>query len=133
MSINFCLFNHPFGICSSCQGVLELGKNPTSTSRKDWKPRLFVLKWYATTDRSTLDYYKDTKKRWQKQDAVGVASLWPAFSVSLAHSCAYKFTIQLQTAESVLYLACDTEDSMIQWLNQIQMQRKLDPPKPGEI
>ena len=116
----------------SRQGALELGKKPTSTARKDWKPRLFVLKWYPTTDRSTLDYYKDTKKRWQKQEAVGVVSLWPTFEVSLAHSCPYKFTIQLQTVENLLYLACDTEDDMMQWLNHIQMQRKLSP-KSGEI
>lgn len=46
------------------QGVLEVSK---SSSPKGWKPCLFVLKKHTDAQRSTLDYYKDTKKRWQKQ------------------------------------------------------------------
>ena len=55
-------------LCSSLlQSILELGKNPLSSSGKDWKPRLCVLKRHGDTKRATLDYYKDTRKRWQKQ------------------------------------------------------------------
>ena len=46
------------------QGVLETSK---SSSSKNWKTLLFVLKKQVDTERSTLDFYKDTKKRWQKQ------------------------------------------------------------------
>jgi len=50
------------------QGVLEVSK---SSSHKGWKPCLFVLKKHTDAQRSTLDYYKDTKKRWQKQVSGG--------------------------------------------------------------
>ena len=55
------------------QGVLEVSK---SSSPKGWKPCLFVLKKHTDAQRSTLDYYKDTKKRWQKQVSGGRRGGW---------------------------------------------------------
>ena len=109
------------------QGVLELGFNPESTSSRDWKSRLFVLKQDPQTKRSTLDFYKDTKKRWQKQIAKGLISLWPTFRLSLAHVSSYKFPIKLVTSDGqTFYLAAPDSQTMNVWYNQIQSQLTLD-------
>ena len=109
------------------QGILEIGHNPDSKSSKDWKPRLFVLKRHPTSGRSSLDFYKSTSKRWQRQSIMGVLSLWPEFEISLAHQCSYKFTLRLTTAENVIYLASSNQSSMNKWLYHIQTQRILEP------
>ena len=71
----------PVSLASCLQGVIEIGTTPTSTSPKDWKPRLVVLKRQPGSKRASLDYYKDIRKRWQKQTPKGVISLWPWFQV----------------------------------------------------
>ena len=109
------------------QGVLELGFNPESTSSRDWKPRLFVLKRDPKTKRSTLDFYKDTKKRWQKQVAKGLISLWPSFQLSLAHVCPYKFPIKLVTSDGqTFYMAAPNAHTMNTWYTYLQTQITLD-------
>ena len=116
-----------YRILPSIQGVLELGFNPESTSSRDWKSRLFVLKHDPKTKRSTLDFYKDTKKRWQKQVAKGLISLWPTFRLSLAHMSSYKFPIKLVTSDGQTFcLATPDFQTMNVWYNQIQSQLTLD-------
>ena len=65
------------------------------------------------------------------QVAKGVVSLWPWFTVSIAHSSSKKFAIQLTTSEQVLFLAANTLSLMNKWLYHIQTQQLLDPPKKG--
>lgn len=114
-------------IISNFQGVLELGFNPESTTSRDWKARLFVLKHDPKTNRSTLDFYKDTKKRWQKQVAKGLVSLWPTFRLSLAHMSSYKFPMKLVTSDGQTFcLAAPDFQTMNVWYNQIQSQLSLD-------
>ena len=109
------------------QGVLELGFNPESTTSRDWKPRLFVLKHDPKTKRSSLDFYKDTKKRWQKQVAKGIISLWPSFHLSLAHGSSYKFPLKLVTSDRQTYcLAAQDFQTMNTWFTHIQRQLTLD-------
>lgn len=118
------------------QGVLELGSNPESTTSRDWKSRLFVLKHDPKTKRSTLGIYKDTKKRWQKQVAKGLISLWPTFRLSLAHMSSYKFPMKLATSDGkTICLAAPDFQTMNVWYNHIQSQLSLDnlyPDKKGE-
>lgn len=107
--------------------MLELGFNPESTTSRDWKPRLFVLKHDPKTKRSTLDFYKDTKKRWQKQVAIGLISLWPSFRLSLAHSSSYKYPIKLVTSDGQTFcLAAPDCQTMNTWFTYIQAQLTLD-------
>ena len=109
------------------QGVLELGFNPESSSSRDWRARLFVLKHDPRTNRATLDFYKDTKKRWQKQVAKGLISLWPSFRLSLAHVSSYKFPIKLVTSDGqTFYLAAPDFQTMNFWYSRIQTQLSLD-------
>lgn len=116
-----------FPIVSFIQGVLELGFNPESTTSRDWKSRLFVLKHDPKTKRATLDFYKDTKKRWQKQVAKGLISLWPTFRLSLAHMSSYKFPIKLVTSDRQIFcLAAPDFQMMNVWYNKIQSQLSLD-------
>lgn len=112
---------------SHTQGILEISIKPDSRSAKDWKPRLFVLKHYSASGRSSLDYYKNTSKRWQKQSIKGVISLWPNFEISIAHLCSYKFTLKLATAEHTVYLAASNATGMNKWYYFIQTQVKLNP------
>ena len=122
-------------ILSYIQGVLELGFNPESTTSRDWKSRLFVLKYDPQTKRSTLDFYKDTKKRWQKQVAKGFVSLSPSFRLSLAHMSSYKFPMKLVASDGQTFcLAAPDVQTMNVWYNHIQSQLSLDnlPDKKGE-
>lgn len=107
--------------------MLEIGVKPDSKSSKDWTPRLFVLKHYTSTGRATLDYYKSTKKRWQKQSIKGVISLWPDFKLSIAHQCSYKYTLSLETPEQTVYLAAPSVVVMNRWYYFIQTQQILEP------
>ena len=117
---------------SLSQGVLEIGKNPNSKSSRDWKPRLFVLKHYLTSGRSTLEYYKNTRKRWQKQPTKGILSLWPRFEISLAHLCSYKYTLALTTTEAgTIYLAANSAPGMNKWFYYIQTQHIMEPAPGG--
>lgn len=113
------------------EGVIEISSNPASTSPKDWKPRLVVLKRQAGSKRASLDYYKDVRRRWQKQTAKGIISLWPWFQVSIAHNCSYKYPLKVTTSDHVLYMAAPSLAVMNKWIYYIQTQRLLDPPKIG--
>ena len=118
------------------QGVLQLGSNPSSTSSKAWKSYLFVLKHDREAQISTLDYYRDVKKRWQKQEKRGSINLWPYFDLSLAHNCSYKFPLKITTTlgdrKEEYYLAAGSFDSMNKWCNSLQMTCYLVPSNRGE-
>jgi len=103
---------------------LEKGKNRLSSSSKDWRPMLFVLK--RTSGVPMLYYYRDTKKRWQKQSPKGVVVLSPWFQVSIAHECSYKFGFILKHPEGTLYLAANDDETMNRWLVNIQAQMTLN-------
>ncbi len=79
-----------------------------------------------------LDYYKDKKKRWQKQDTVGVIPLFPSFKLSLAHECSFKFPLKLVASGQTHYLSAADFRSMNAWFHHIQLARVLDKPKKGE-
>lgn len=115
-------------LCITCavlvQGELEKGKNGLSSASKDWRQLLFVLR--RTSDVPMLYYYRDTKKRWQKQTAKGVVVLSPWFYVSIAHECAYKFSFIIKHPEGTIYLAAKDNDSMNSWLVNIQAQLILN-------
>lgn len=103
---------------------MEKGKNGLSSASKDWRQLLFVLK--RTSDVPMLYYYRDTKKRWQKQTPKGVIVLSPWFRVSIAHECAYKFSFVIKHPEGIIYLAAKDNDSMNSWLVNIQAQLTLN-------
>ena len=104
---------------------MELGYNVNSKSSKHWKPYLFVLKYDSSKERSVLDYYKNTNKRWQKQTAKGSIPLPELFELSLAHECSYKYSLQLGTPQGVHYLACNSPQSMNKWFYHIQTQQSM--------
>ena len=85
---------------------------------------LFVLK--RSSGVPMLYYYRDTKKRWQKQTAKGVVVLSPWFHLSIAHECSYKFGFTIRYPEGILYLAARDNDTMNNWLVNIQAQMTLN-------
>lgn len=115
------------------QGILQLGKNPHSTSPKDWKAFLFVLKHDQELKKSSLDYYKDGNKRWQKQDRKGSIVLWPYFQVSLAHECSYQYPIKITDPNNKdFYVAAGSFEVMNKWCNSLQRQSYLVKSSTGE-
>ena len=117
----------------SFQGVLQLGKDPSSTSPKDWKSYLFVLKRDPDSKKSALYYYKDLNKRWQKQASKGCIDLWRFVHLSLAHSCSYKFPLKIVDVNNKEYLlAASTFESMNSWCNHLQSQSYLVPSNKGK-
>jgi hypothetical protein len=126
------LVSHPTHPLTHPQGILQLGKNPRNTSSRDWKSFLFVLKHDAELKRSTLDYYKDGNKRWQKQEKKGSIVLWPYFQVSLAHECSYQFPIKITDPnKKEFYLAASSFEVMNKWCNSLQRQSYLVPSTKG--
>lgn len=111
---------------SNLQGILQLGKDPHSTSPKDWKSFLFVLKHDRDLKKSVLDYYKDVNKRWQKQQRRGSIELWPFFQVSLAHNCSYQFPLKITDPNNKEHiLSASSFELMNKWCNCLQMQSYL--------
>ena len=114
------------------QGVLHLGSKATSNSSKDWKKYLFVLKHHQDTKRSFLDYYHDSRKRWQKQEKKGSIELVSYCHVSLAHSCSYMFPLKISTVyNGELFLAASSCGAMNRWYNCLQMNFYLTPSSQG--
>ena len=110
---------------------MHLGRKATSTSSKDWKGYLFVQKYCQDTKSSFLDYYRDSKKRWQKQQKSGSIEL-NFYCVSLAHNCSYQFPLKIITKkEGELYLAASTFGAMNKWYNCLQMNCYLVPSAQG--
>lgn len=108
------------------QGILQLSKDPYSTSSKDWKPFLFVLKQDQELKKPVLEYYKDVNKRWQKQEKKGSIELWPNFEVSLAHNCSYQFPLKVTVANNrEHFMAASNFEMMNKWCTSLQMQSYL--------
>ncbi len=83
------------------------------------------------TNHSTLSYYKDTRKKRQKQAPKGIVSLWPWFQLSLAHNCSHKFPLRLTNSEVTVYLSAASFIMMNRWFFHLQTQRILEPQKKG--
>lgn len=109
------------------EGTLQLAsRDPRSTSSKDWKSYLFVLKHEQARKRSVLDFFKDVNKRWQKQEKKGSIELWPYFQVSLAHNCSFKFPLKVTDGnKKEYYLAASSFEAMNKWCTTLQMQSYL--------
>lgn len=123
-----CVFTNSAGYLSYLQGVLHLGRKATSNSAKDWKKYLFVLKHRQDTKRTFLDYYKDSNKRWQKQEKKGTIELLSYCHLSLAHNCSYLFPLKISTGkDGDLFLAASDFESMNKWYNCLQMHCYLVP------
>lgn len=85
---------------------------------------MFVLK--RSSGVPMLYYYRDTKKRWQKQSPKGVVVLSPWFHVSISHECSYKFSFTVKHPEGTVYLAAKDDETMNNWLVNIQGQMILN-------
>lgn len=85
---------------------------------------LFVLK--RSQGVPMLYYYRDVKKRWQKQTPKGVVVLSPWLQVSIAHECSYKFSFTIKHPEGTVYLAAKDNDTMNNWIVNIQAQMTLN-------
>lgn len=85
------------------------------------------MKFFPSSGRATLDFYKNTSKRWQKQTIKGVISLFPYFEISIAHQCSYKYTFKISTPEGTVYLAASNSTAMNKWIYFIQTQKILEP------
>jgi len=111
-----------------------MGKKPSSSSTKDWKKYLFVLKHKKDSKRLFLDYYKDPNKRWQKQEKKGSLEVLSYCHFSLAHNCSYLFPLKITSgSDGDYFLAASTFDSMNQWYNCLQKSCYLVPSTTGRV
>ena len=85
---------------------------------------LFVLR--RSSNVPMLYYYRDTRKRWQKQSPKGIVVLSPWFHVSIVHECAYKFSFMITHPEGIIYLAAKDNETMNTWIVNIQAQTTLN-------